>query len=187
MARRKELLALYGSLCLFLSSFLSSIPADARTWSRDRYSLAADYSVVIDMRSPTEQVLVVWLNSAMVPPGPSAPAAIDFLDRYVFVAVAHAHVNKDAALSFTSIPTLTATDRNGKALKLLDDSDLPPNAVGVRAMLQSMFARILGPYGAGIRWFAFDSSAVRACGKGGLRIPVDGDTYSFDTPVPGCH
>jgi hypothetical protein len=43
----------------------------------------------------------------------------------------------------------------------------------------------IGQMGQGMHFFAFEGG-VHACEKGQLSIPFAGETYIYDTPIPGC-
>jgi hypothetical protein len=37
-----------------------------------------------------------------------------------------------------------------------------------------------------MRWFVFDGSTIHSCQPGKLSVPYGGETYIYDTPIPGC-
>jgi hypothetical protein len=65
-------------------------------------------------------------------------------------------------------------------------NDIPPAITGLLAGLQAALNQSLGAMGQGIRWFVFEAGGVHACGPGGLSIPFEGETHSYETPIPGC-
>ena len=52
--------------------------------------------------------------------------------------------------------------------------------------LQALARQSLGPLGTGVRWFAFEGSMIHSCTPGKLSVPFAGETYTYDTPIPGC-
>ncbi len=75
----------------------------------------------------------------------------------------------------------------GNALKQIADSDLPPVMTNMLASVEGMLHQALGPMGEGIHWLVFDSGGtVRSCAKGGLSVQYAGETYTYQTPIPGC-
>lgn len=161
-------------------------PAQSRTWSRDPASLAQDYAVINDNRSGGEVVMVLWMVPPLVPNTPSTQRARDMLEKYVVLGVAHAHIAKDATMTFDSVTALQARDGNGQPLTSLNENTMPPTVVGALATMKSAFGRSLGALGTGMQWFVFDGGAVHACTKGRMSVPFAGETYTYDTPIPGC-
>jgi len=37
-----------------------------------------------------------------------------------------------------------------------------------------------------MKMFVFESGAIDSCKKGQLAVPLAGETYTWDTPFPGC-
>jgi hypothetical protein len=165
---------------------LLSTPAQSRMWSKNSVSLAEDYAVITDNRGGGEMVLIFWIAPPIIPKGPSSQTAQDMLYKYVLLGVAHAHVAKDATMTFDPIATPGPRDGNGQPLNFLNENALPPTVVGTLAVFKSAFGRSLGALGQGIQWFAFDSGSVNACKKGGMSVPFAGETYTYHTPIPGC-
>jgi len=89
-------------------------------------------------------------------------------------------------MTYAPINELQATDNSGNALTPLVGDNIPPAAQGALVTLQGVLKKMIGPMGEGIHWFVFEAGAVHSCEKGGLVIAYDGETYTYDTPVPGC-
>jgi hypothetical protein len=82
--------------------------------------------------------------------------------------------------------TLEARGSDGKLLSLIPRDALPP-AVAVLVTYYETYARqTYGQFGSGTKFFIFDAGTVRACEKGQLFIPFVGETYTWNTPFPGC-
>ncbi len=103
-----------------------------------------------------------------------------------FIGVVEARANPTGTLSFSPIDTLNANDADGAPLKHMTPNEVPPTLTGLLAALQAGLAQSLGPMGQGIHWFVFDGGGVHSCGKGGFSVPFDGETYTYETPIPGC-
>jgi hypothetical protein len=64
--------------------------------------------------------------------------------------------------------------------------DLPPATAGAVAVVEGMFRQALGAAGKGMKMFVFDAGDVAACKKGGLAVALADETYTWQTPIPGC-
>jgi hypothetical protein len=89
-------------------------------------------------------------------------------------------------MSFEDIDTLEARDGGGNPLALVPRNQLPPAAIGLLAAFEAAFRQSFGRLGDGMKFFTFDAGAVPACEKGGISIPYAGETYTWETPFPGC-
>lgn len=177
--RAAALSACISALCQF---FISS-PADARPWKPTPQALAQDYAIIYDTRSANELVMVFWLVPQMYP---DIPAAQKLFDNYVVVAALHGHAGPGGNLVFDYIDKLEAKDGNGKPLKLLAGADLPLDATQAVTAMGGVMKQTLGALGQGMSFFVFEKGSMQACGKGQLVIPYAGETYTYDTPIPGC-
>jgi hypothetical protein len=52
--------------------------------------------------------------------------------------------------------------------------------------VEASFRQSSGRLGDGTRFFIFDAGTVRACEKGKISVPYEGETYTWETPFPGC-
>ena len=162
-------------------------PSQARNWSKDPAALAQDYLVIQDRRGAGDVVIVFWLASPLVPAStPNVEAARDLLDKYTLVATAHMKMNPEQSLEPVTEAAPSASDAAGNALAAFDEASTPPVMVGALAMVKSIFARSLGPFGKGVQWTLFNRASSKACERGGLRVAYAGTVYSYDTPIPGC-
>jgi hypothetical protein len=173
-----------GAVCLVFvvcTAFLG--PASARPWRSSPKDRAIDYSQILDDRGKGEIVMIWWLVPPIIENYPDGRALVD---KYVLVGLIHAHAKADSTFDFDSVDHLVAADADGKPLKLLNEDEMPPTVAGALSALKSVFVHALGPMGKGTHWFAFEGGKVHACGKGRLTIPFAGETYFYDTPIPGC-
>jgi hypothetical protein len=182
--------SIFKSVLLISGALLASVsviaPADSRSWSKNPISLAQDYMVITDNRGNGDLVIIMWLAAPAMSASPAGAEAKDLLDKYVVLGVVHAHAAKDGTMTFDSADKLEPRDGAGHRLTALNTDTMPPAIVGALAILQSGFARTLGQLGTGIKWFAFDSNNLRACGHGRLLVPFAKETYTYDMPIPGC-
>ncbi len=157
-------------------------PASSRTWKPTPIQIAADYSVINHAKTNTETVNIKWWAAPTLTQGPIT----GFLDKYMVISVVHFHVNQGATLSFDDIKTLEANDGGGQPLRLVPRDELPPAFIGFLSTLEAGFRQSLGRLGDGTKFFVFDAGPVRACEKGGISVPFAGETYTWETPFPGC-
>ena len=159
-------------------------PAHARLWKPEREALAQDYAVITDIRKSHDVITIFWLAP---PLAPGSSAAQIILERYVSVGVSH--VKQDTVTGkteSTNLDAVEARDNDGKPLTLLEGDKVPPTVAAVISGIGGTARQAMGVTGTGMRFFAFDAGNVRACGKGRLSIAYVGETYIYDTPIPGC-
>lgn len=176
---------------IFVAAAASCLGAStwARPWKPTPAALAQNYTIILDNRGKhdpsgeLEMVLLLWFVPQLSPESPPTQA---LLDKYVFIGISHAYIPVGGNMRYEAIDALEARDGDDKPLTLLTGNQLPPAMVGLRATADAFFRQSLGPMGQGVHWFVFDGGAVHACGKGRLSVPFAGETYTYDTPIPGC-
>lgn len=156
--------------------------ASSRPWKPTPIQTAGDYSVINHSKSNTETVNIKWWAAPTLPPGPITA----LLEKYVVISIVHFHVNPGMTFSFEDVQTLEANDGSGNPLTPVLRDELPPAFIGFLSSLEATFRQSLGRLGDGTKFFIFDAGAVRACEDGGLSVPFAGETYTWDTPFPGC-
>ncbi len=166
---------------LVLLSFAA--PVSSRSWKQDAKAVAQDYSQILHNKGNGDLLMVWWLVPQIVP---TSPQAQQVLDNYVIIGIGQTHVAPNGAMTFPVIDALGANDANGRALKFLAANDIPPAVTGLLAASQAALGQSLGAMGQGFRWFVFEAGGVHACAPGGLSIPFAGETYTYETPIPGC-
>jgi hypothetical protein len=174
----KKLAALAAVLLMF------SLPAAARSWHPAGRVLAQDYLVITDDRPGHDIALVFWMAWPLVD---NAPTMVrELLDKYVVLGVAHGRVDVGGKMVFDKEESATAASLNGGPLKLLNEANYPPAVAGAVATLGGFMRQSMGALGEGMKFLVFESGDVRACEKGQLSVTYSGETYTYDTPIPGC-
>lgn len=174
-------------ICIALSAFAAiGAPSQARAWKPQGAALAQDYAVITDTRADHDIVILSWFASPLAASAPNAEAAQAMLDKYIIIGAVHGHIGTGGAVSFDTTDTLQALDADKKPLTLLEGDKIPPMVAGSVSLLGAMMRQSIGAMGQGMRFFVFDAGDVHACGKGQLAVPYAGETYTYDTPIPGC-
>jgi hypothetical protein len=165
----------------------TSAPAWPRVWKGSPRELARDYVTITDTRTNGEFVMLMWFVPAIVADTPNAGTIKSLLDKYLIMNAVHAKLDRiTGRFSFDDISTLEAKDQNGKPLTPIARSDLPPTVTALLTLLETMFRQSAGALGAGTKTFVFDPGGVNSCRPGGLGVPLAGETYTWETPIPGC-
>jgi len=157
-------------------------------WKVSPIAMAQDYATINDNRGHGDVVLLMWFVPQMVAPGsPGADNVVTMLRKYVVVMVGHAHLDTSTGrFSFDDISALQASDQDGRTLTPVARDDLPPVTNGALTTVESMMRQVLGTLGSNMKMFTFDAGHIDTCSKGRLSIPLAGETYTWDTPIPGC-
>jgi hypothetical protein len=173
------------SVALFLAG---PFPASSRQWKATPDAMARDYATITDARPNGELIMLMWIVPRMVQPNATgAPAAMAMVQKYVVIVAVHGHLDKATGImSFDDIDALDAKDQNGKALTTVARGDLAPTNTAMLAALEAMFRQSIGAMGKGMKMFIFDGANVDSCRKGQLSVPLASETYTWDTPFPGC-
>jgi len=182
-SRGSRTASLGGMLGLLVLSWIAfGTLGEARPWKPAMKQLASDYATIIDGRDPRDVRVIFWLAPPIVDPGPGA----DLLDKYVIIGVGSGHFSAEGSVTFDPIYSLRVKDSDAKPLQRLTGEQIPPVVAGAVATMESVFSQSLGAFGKGMHWFVFAGGTVHACGSGGISIPFAGETYTYDTPFPGC-
>ena len=172
---------------LLLATFFSALGlgnVEARAWKPQGLALAQDYSVITDVRPSHDIITVLWFAPPLAPSSPTAQAV---LDRYIIIGASH--VKQDTVsgqMESTPLDTIQVSDSDEKPLTLLEGDKIPPTVSGVISGMGGVMRQSMGVVGTGMRFFAYESGSVHACSKGRLSISYVGETYTYDTPMPGC-
>jgi hypothetical protein len=167
---------------MVLGITFSSSSSSSRPWKATSIQIAGDYAQITHNKSSTDIVQIRWWAPPTVMPGTLA----GILEKYIVVSVVHFHVNQGGTMSFDKIGTLEARDGDDKPLTLVARDKLFPAAIGALSSFEAAFRQSIGRLGDATEFFTFDAGTVRACEKGGISIPFAGETYTWETPFPGC-
>ena len=175
---------------IFIGTMLScmalSFSAKSRPWKPTPTQIAVDYASIIHNRGNNEFVIIGWWAA----PTTATRPLLSLFEKYIFISVVHSHLKRDQDGRATEL--YDETDRSeirdgaGNALSPVERDALPPATIGLLANFEAGYRQAIGPRGKGVRFFLFDAGSVRACEKGGISIPLDGETYTWETPFPGC-
>jgi hypothetical protein len=155
-------------------------PATARQWNPDTRGAAAEYTQIIHAKPNGEFVFLWWAVPEAFPNDANTQVLKDVLSRYVFVGIAHGR-NNGTGLSFDNIPDLRIADAMGRQM-----SPIPANSAPEVTQTLNALQALQSPMRQGMHWFVFEGSSTHSCTPGKLSVPFAGETYTFDTPIPGC-
>jgi hypothetical protein len=175
---------------IFIGAMLScggfSFSASTRPWKATPTQIAGDYASINHNRGNGDVVTIGWWSSPTATPGSQLASVFE---RYVLISITHSHLNlrePATGLRFDDVDKLEVRDGSGNPLIPSEQDLLPPASIGVLATFEAGYRQGLGPRGKGTKFFLFDARAVHACEKGGISVPYDGETYTWETPFPGC-
>jgi hypothetical protein len=163
---------------------LFSIPAGARSWKPQGAVLAQDYSVITDSRPNRDLVTILWMTWPMT--GSVSPMVQQLLDKYIILGVAHGQIDPGGKMIFDKEESAQASGQDGAQFKVMDESNYPPAVAGAVVTMGGFMRQSLGAMGEGMKFLVFEGASVRACEKGQLSVRYAGETYTYDTPIPGC-
>jgi hypothetical protein len=156
----------------------------SRPWKPTPTQMASDYAQIFDNRNKE----IVFLRWWAPPTAQSGTTFAEIVEKYVLISVGHGHVNQpQGSMSFDSTDTLEARDSEGKPLVLIPKKDQPPTLIGAVSAMEATLRQSFGRLGDGVQFFVFNAGTVRACQKGKLSVLYANETYTWDTPFPGCN
>ncbi len=168
-------------------ALLSGGSVDARQWNPDVHALALDYSQIFHVKPSGEIVLLWWVVPEIFTPNANNQSLLDVLSRYVILGVAQGRPAPNGAVSFEAIPSVQITDQNSRSYTPLPENMLPSDVGQAIANLQGLARQSqLGPIAQGMHWFVYQADAIHSCAPGKLSVPIGDETYTYDTPIPGC-
>lgn len=172
--------AMSMALCASLSA---AMPALARQWHPDPRGAAADYTQILHAKPTGEFVFLWWAVPESFANDANSQVIKDVLGRYVVIGVAHGRGgNAPGQLAFDTIPDIKVADSMSRQLTPVPPAAMAPEVAQALNALQAMQS----PMRLGMRWFVFNGGSVHSCAAGKISVPFSGETYTFDTPIPGC-
>jgi len=172
-------------LAISLAGGAASSIAEARSWNPSQRDAAQDYLQIIHTRSQNNIAMLWWIAPPMME-GPNVESVRDLLDRYVVVAVVNANISPDGTWSFPTAEAPQVADGAGRQLWPLAGDNLPPVVQGMIVAIRGIVRQGIGAMGEGMQFYVFESRNTRACAQGGLSVAYLAETYTWETPVPGC-
>ena len=166
---------------LGLALIVMAAPADARMWKPTPQQIALDYTIINHNKGADGRVILQWLASSSI----SAPILQQLLDKYVLVSIVHTRQAPGGLTVYDDVEGMQVTDGSGQALKPVPDDSIPPSLVGLIASSDAALRQNTQGKGKS-HWSVFEAGNVRACAPGKLQVTYEGETYSWDTPMPGC-
>jgi hypothetical protein len=165
-----------------LALLVVAAPASARLWKPTPPQIAQDYATINHNKGAEGRVIVTWMSS----PGATVPTMKQLLDKYVVISILHTRQGLGGgAVTWDDIEGVQVTDGNGQPLKEVTEDAMPPTFVGMIAGADAGLRQSTQGKGK-MRWSIYEAGAVGACQPGKLVVIYDGESYSFDTPMPGC-
>ena len=168
------------ALAFVLLLLAVTAPASARLWKPTQQQQTVDY-LTISNNQPGESIVMVWMASPLV----LAPTVKPLLDKYVVLSVAHTRRGADGTTSWDDIQGVQLSDGVGQALKEVTSDLIPPILVGMIASADATMRQTTQGKGK-VYWSVWEAGSVNACQRGKLVVSYNGESYSYDTPVPGC-
>ncbi len=156
-------------------------PASARLWKPTPAQLTLDYVTINHNKGADGHVVIGWMAS----PTMTSPTMKPLLDRYVVISIIHTRPEPAGPVSYDDVEGVQVTDGNGQMLKEVTGDAIPPALVGITASANASIRQASQGKGK-MYWGVYEAGTVNACQSGKLLVHYDGETYNFDTPLPGC-
>jgi hypothetical protein len=183
---RSTVKALASAACLSLAALALLSPALARQWNPDARGSALDYTQILHAKAGGEIVVVWWVVPDAFPNDSNSQVLKDVLGRYVVIGIANGRPTPNGGMGFSPILDLKISDQSGRQLSPLPPNVTPPELAQAMGAVQGIARQSLGAIGQGMRFFVYDGSSIHSCMPGKLTVPFGGETYTYDTPIPGC-
>ncbi|HET7084517.1 MAG TPA: hypothetical protein VFI23_07095 [Rhizomicrobium sp.] len=156
-------------------------PAAARLWKPAPNEIAQDYLTINHNKGEEGRVIVSWMAS----PAVTTPSMKQLLDKYVVLQIVHTRPVPGGVVTWDEIQGVQVSDGAGQPLKEVISDAIPPALIGMFATSEAAMRQTTQGRGKA-QWSVWETGAINACQKGKLVVTYDGETYSFDTPIPGC-
>lgn len=155
------------------------LPASARLWKPTLPQQIADY-LSITHNKGDGNVVIVWMAPPLV-----AGAAKPVMEKYVVLSIVRTRRGADGTTVWDDVQGVQVNDGAGNALKEIPADVMPPILVGMIATSEATI-RQSSQGRSKVFWGVYEAGNVNACQRGKLNVVFEGETYNFDTPVPGC-
>ncbi len=163
-----------------------TVPAMSRTWKPTPLQAAQDYLTIEHGISDYEHVVVFWYAPEFFGNDPGSAEIRKITQDYLMVALMHFKVD-DLGRFEVFVPEAVSVESDGsEPLTQIPASELPPVTSALVDVMTKTVAGGMGKVGSGMRMFLFDGSSVNSCREGVLSITFNEESYTFETPLPGC-
>jgi hypothetical protein len=164
-----------------LALVVAAAPAVARMWKPTPAQVAMDYATINHNKGAEGRVIISWMAAPLM----TAPTMKQLLDRYVLISIVHTRPGLGGTVTWDDIEGVQVTDGSGQALKEVTGDAIPPSLVGLTASSDASMRQSTQGKGK-IHWGIYEAGPINACQPGKLVVAYDGESYTFDTPIPGC-
>ena len=167
------------ALAFVLVPLILAAPASARLWKPTPQQQVADYLSIRHDKSDGS-VAIAWMASPLV-----VVTAKPVMEKYVVIQVVRTRRGPDGTTAWDDVQGVQVSDGAGNALKDVSADQMPPLLVGMIATTEATLRQASQGKGKAY-WGVYEAGTVNACQRGKLNVTFEGETYNFDTPVPGC-
>tara|TARA_B100000315_G_scaffold234287_2_gene248177 strand:- start:4963 stop:5508 length:546 start_codon:yes stop_codon:yes gene_type:complete len=171
-------------ILLFIVSF--SLNGNARAWRTTPQALAQEYAQILDQRSPSEIVMVIWVTPQLVPERFPNTRTQKVLSDNMLVGIGHIDIIAGGKLTYRRPANISVDIQNEETQFPLSLDQIDAGASDILDTFLQIFEKSLGPMGRSIKWMVFNGKLVKSCEKGGFSINYAGEKYTYKTPIPGC-
>ena len=156
-------------------------PVEARMWKPTPAQIASDYTLITHNKGADGRVTLQWLASTTM----NTPVMQQLLDKYVVISIAHTRTLPGGGSSWDDVQGVQVLDGDGKPLTEILPDAYAPALVGLFATTDAIVRQSTQGRGKA-RWGVYEPGTAHACAPGKLQVVYDGETYTWDTPLPGC-
>ena len=156
-------------------------PVSARLWKPTPAQQATDYLTINHNKGADGHVIVGWMASPTI----TSPTMQPLLDKYVVISIVHTRTQPAGPVTYDDVQGVQVTDASGQPLKEVTGDAIPPALVGITASANASIRQTTQGRGK-MFWGIYEAGSVSPCLPGKLQVTYDGETYNYDTPLPGC-
>jgi len=161
--------------------------ADARQWDPPPQMAALDYSQISHIKPNGQVVMLWWIVPEIFMPNPNNQALLNVLSHYVILGVVQGRPNPNGGLTFDPVPALQIADQASHSYSPMPENMLPADVGQALTTVQNLARQTpVAPLAQGMHWFVYQADTIHSCAPGRMSIALGGETYTFDTPIPGC-
>lgn len=161
--------------------------ANARQWEPAPQMAALDYSQISHIKPNGQVVLLWWIVPEIFMANPNNQALLNVLSHYVILGVVQGRPGANGGLAFDPVPALQIADQASHSYSPLPDNMLPADVSQALATVENLARQTpVAPLAQGMHWFVYQADTIHSCAPGRMSIALAGETYTYDTPIPGC-